>query len=134
MNITIDIPGILTGVGIILLIVSIIILAFKKTTNVTLVKSDNPEDLKKFMEQNNFPKEMIQNISENNGTFTTNVTTTQTTRTVKYVNGELVSDATKTITNTPLTNCPRCGAMIEPGNNGICRFCNTTFNNNQINQ
>lgn len=126
-------PGIIITVGVILVLLSIALLVVgKKNTSITIVKNNNPEDLKKFMEQHNFPEEMIKNMSEN-GTVTTNITTTQTTRTVKYVNGQLVSDETRTTTNTPLTNCPKCGAMIEPENNGVCRFCNTIFNN-QINQ
>ena len=128
-------PGILVTVGIVLVILSIILTIFtKNNTNVKIVKSNNPEELKQFMEQHNFPTEMIQNMTQNSNM--TNVTTTQTTRTVKYVNGQLVSDETQsTSSNTlPFEYCPKCGAKVEPDNNGICRYCNTPFNAYRINQ
>lgn len=125
--------AIFTGFGVFLLVVSIIILAFKsKKDNITFIKSNNPEELKKFMEEHNFPQEMIQNMTENG----TNIVTTTTTTKVEYVNGQKVSEETHNFNSniTPLTNCPNCGAMIEPGNNGVCRYCNTTFNTYQINK
>lgn len=124
---------IFTGFGVFLLVVSIIILVFKsQKDNITFIKSNNPEELKKFMEEHNFPQEMIQNMTENG----TNIVTTTTTTKVEYVNGQKVSEETHNFNSniTPLTNCPNCGAMIEPGNNGVCRFCNTTFNTYQINK
>lgn len=130
-----EIPGTLVTVGIVLIIISVILTIFtKKNTNVKIVKSNNPEELKQFMEQHNFPTEMIQNMTQNGNM--TNVTTTQTTRTVKYVNGQLVSDETQsTSSNTlPFEYCPKCGAKVEPDNNGICRYCNTPFNAYRINQ
>ena len=127
------IATIIVGFGVFLLVVSIIILVFKsQKDNITFIKSNNPEELKKFMEEHNFPQEMIQNMTENG----TNIVTTTTTTKVEYVNGQKVSEETHNFNSniTPLTNCPNCGAMIEPGNNGVCRFCNTTFNTYQINK
>lgn len=129
-------PGILVTVGIILVIITFILLVVcKKNTSVTIVKNNNPEELKKFMETHNFPEEMIKNMSEN-GTVATNITTTKTIKTVKYVNGQKISEETHNENNhiTPLTNCPNCGAMIEQGNTGVCRYCNTSFKTYQINQ
>lgn len=128
-------PGIIITIGVILILLSIILLEVgKKNTSITIVKNNNPEDLKKFMEQHNFPEEMIQNITQNDNI--TNVTTTQTTRTVKYINGQLVSDEThSSSSNTlPFEYCPKCGAKVEPDNNGICRYCNTPFNAYRIKQ
>lgn len=127
----------LIGGGILLLFISIIILLANKGTNKKVVTfhSNNPEDFKKFMEQNNFPPEMIQNMNiGKNGSFK-NVTTTKTMKTVKYVNGQKVSEETHNENSnyTPLTNCPNCGATLEPGNTGVCRYCNTSFNTYQIN-
>ena len=130
-----EIPGIIITVGVILVLLSIALLAFgKKNMSITVVKNNNPEDLKKFMEQHNFPEEMIQNMTQNGNM--TNVTTTQTTRTVKYVNGQLVSDETQSSSSNtlPFEYCPKCGAKVEPDNNGICRYCNTPFNAYRINQ
>ena len=124
---------IIIGFGVFLLVVSIIILVFKsQKDNITFIKSNNLEELKKFMEEHNFPQEMIQNMTENG----TNIVTTTTTTKVEYVNGQKVSEETHNFNSniTPLTNCPNCGAMIEPGNNGVCRYCNTTFNTYQINK
>ena len=124
---------IIIGFGVFLLVVSIIILVFKsQKDNITFIKSNNLEELKKFMEEHNFPREMIQNMTENG----TNIVTTTTTTKVEYVNGQKVSEETHNFNSniTPLTNCPNCGAMIEPGNNGVCRYCNTTFNTYQINK
>ena len=106
----------------------------KKNTNLKIVKSNNPEELKQFMEQHNFPTEMIQNMTQNGNM--TNITTTQTKRTVKYVNGQLVSDETQSSSSNalPFEYCPKCGAKVEPDNNGICRYCNTPFNAYRINQ
>ena len=130
-----EIPGIIITVGVILVLLSIALIAFgKKNTSITIIKNNNPEDLKKFMEQHNFPEEMIQNMTQNGNM--TNVTTTQTTRTVKYVNGQLVSDETQSSSSNtlPFEYCPKCGAQVEPDNNGICRYCNTPFNAYRINQ
>ena len=130
-----EIPGIIITVGIVLLLISIALLVVgKKNMSITIVKNNNPEELKKFMEQHNFPTEMIQNMTQNGNM--TNVTTTQTTRTVKYVNGQLVSDETQSSSSNtlPFEYCPKCGAKIEPDNNGICRYCNTPFNAYRINQ
>ncbi|MBQ8534960.1 MAG: hypothetical protein IJ463_04670 [Bacilli bacterium] len=130
-----EIPGIIITVGVILVLLSIALIAFgKKNTSITIIKNNNPEDLKKFMEQHNFPEEMIQNMTQNGNM--TNVTTTQTTRTVKYVNGQLVSDETQSSSSNtlPFEYCPKCGAKVEPDNNGICRYCNTPFNAYRINQ
>lgn len=130
-----EIPHTLVTVGIVFIIISVILTIFsKKNKNIKIVKSNNPEELKQFMEQHNFPTEMIQNMTQNSNM--TNVTTTQTTRTVKYVNGQLVSDETQsTSSNTlPFEYCPKCGAKVEPDNNGICRYCNTPFNVYRINQ
>lgn len=130
-----EIPGIIITVGIVLLLISITLLVIgKKNMSITIVKNNNPEDLQKFMEQHNFPTEMIQNMTQNGNM--TNVTTTQTTRTVKYVNGQLVSDETQSSSSNtlPFEYCPKCGAKIEPNNNGICRYCNTPFNAYRINQ
>lgn len=130
-----EIPGIIITVGVILVLLSITLLVVgKKNTSITIIKNNNPEDLKKFMEQHNFPEEMIQNMTQNGNM--TNVTTTQTTRTVKYVNGQLVSDETQSSSSNtlPFEYCPKCGAKVEPDNNGICRYCNTPFNAYRINQ
>ena len=129
-----EMPGLLTTIGVGLLILSVILLIFKGNKNTNVIKTNNPEELKQFMEQNNFPEEMIKNMTGENAF--SNITTTQTTRTVKYVNGQIVSDETHNINNniTPLTNCPNCGAKLEPGNNGVCRYCNTQFTTYQINQ
>ena len=130
-----EMPGIIITVGIVLLLLSIVLLVIgKKNMSITIVKNNNPEDLQKFMEQHNFPTEMIQNMTQNGNM--TNVTTTQTTRTVKYVNGQLVSDETQSSSSNtlPFEYCPKCGAKIEPDNNGICRYCNTPFNAYRINQ
>ena len=127
------IATIIVGFGVFLLVVAVIILAFKsQKDNITFIKGNNPEELKKFMEEHNFPQEMIQNMTENG----TNIVTTTTTTKVKYVNGQKVSEETHNFNSniTPLTNCPNCGAMIEPGNNGVCRYCNTTLNTYQINK
>lgn len=64
-----------------------------------------------------------------------NFSSTKTVRKIKYENGQIVSNETHTSNNsvTPITNCPNCGAHIEPGNTGICRYCNTSFNTYQIN-
>lgn len=128
-------PDIIITVGVILVLLSIILLVVgKKNTSITIVKNNNPEDLKKFMEQHNFPEEMIQNMTQNGNI--TNITTTQTTRTIKYVNGQLVSDETQSSSSNtlPFEYCPKCGAKVEPDNNGICRYCNTPFNAYRINQ
>lgn len=129
-----EMPGLLTTIGVGLLIISFILLIFKGNKNINVIKTNNPEELKQFMEQNNFPEEMIKNMTGENAF--SGLTTTQTTRTVKYVNGQIVSDETHSINNniTPLTNCPNCGAKLEPGNNGVCRYCNTQFTTYQINQ
>lgn len=129
-----EMPGLLTTIGVGLLILSVILLIFKGNKNINVIKTNNPEELKQFMKQNNFPEEMIKNMTGENAF--SNITTTQTTRTVKYVNGQIVSDETHNINNniTPLTNCPNCGAKLEPGNNGVCRYCNTQFTTYQINQ
>lgn len=130
-----EIPGIIITVGVILVLLSITLFVVgKKNTSITIIKNNNPEDLKKFMEQHNFPEEMIQNMTQNGNM--TNVTTTQTTRTVKYVNGQLVSDETQSSSSNtlPFEYCPKCGAKVEPDNNGICRYCNTPFNAYRINQ
>lgn len=127
------IATIIVGFGVFLLVVAVITLAFKsQKENITFIKGNNPEELKKFMEEHNFPQEMIQNMTENG----TNIVTTTTTTKVKYVNGQKVSEETHNFNSniTPLTNCPNCGAMIEPGNNGVCRYCNTTLNTYQINK
>ena len=130
-----EIPHTLVTVGIVFIIISVILTIFtKKNTNLKIVKSNNPEELKQFMEQHNFPTEMIQNMTQNGNM--TNVTTMQTTRTVKYVNGQLVSDETQSSSSNtlPFEYCPKCGAKVEPDNNGICRYCNTPFNVYRINQ
>ena len=129
-----EIPGLLTNIGVGLLIISIILLIFKGNKKINVIKTNNPEELKQFMEQNNFPEEMIKNMTGENAF--SGLTTTQTTRTIKYVNGQIVSDETHNINNniTPLTNCPNCGAKLEPGNNGVCRYCNTQFTTYQINK
>ena len=130
-----EIPHTLVTVGIVFIIISVILTIFsKKNKNIKIVKSNNPEELKQFMEQHNFPTEMIQNMTQNSNM--TNVTTTQTTRTVKYVNGQLVSDETQSSSSNtlPFEYCPKCGAKVEPDNNGICRYCNTPFNAYRINQ
>lgn len=125
----------LIAIGIFLLIAALLLMITTAKTNTKTMTfhSNNPEDFQKFIEENNFPKEMMENLSKN-GAFTTSVTTEKTTRTVKYVNGELVSDQTQTETSRPLTNCPNCGATIEPGNDGACRYCNASFNTYRINQ
>ena len=129
-----EMPGLITTIGVGLLLLSVIILIFKGNKNINVIKTNNPEELKQFMEQNNFPEEMIKNMTGENAF--SNITTTQTTRTIKYVNGQIVSDETHNINNniTPLTNCPNCGAKLEPGNNGVCRYCNTQFTTYQINK
>ena len=129
-----EMPGLITTIGVGLLLLSVIILIFKGNKNINVIKTNNPEDFKKFMEQHSFPTEMIQNMTQNGNM--TNVTTTQTTRTVKYVNGQLVSDETQSSSSNtlPFEYCPRCGAKVEPDNNGICRYCNTPFNAYRINQ
>ena len=129
-----EIPGLLTTIGVGLLLLSVILLIFKgnKNKNINVIKTNNPEELKKFMEEHNFPQEMIQNMAENG----TNIVTTTTTTQVKYVNGQKVSEETRNFNSniTPLTNCPNCGAKLEPGNNGVCRYCNTQFTTYQINK
>lgn len=131
-----EIPGLLTTIGVGLLLLSVILLIFKgnKNKNINVIKTNNPEELKQFMEQNNFPEEMIKNMTGEIAF--SGLTTTQTTRTVKYVNGQKVSEETHNFNSniTPLTNCPNCGAKLEPGNNGVCRYCNTQFTTYQINK
>lgn len=129
-----EMPGLLTTIGVGLLILSVILLIFKGNKNINVIKTNNPEELKQFMEQNNFPEEMIKNMTGENAF--SNITTTQTTRTVKYVNGQLVSDETQSSSSNalPFEYCPKCGAKVEPDNNGICRYCNTPFNVYRINQ
>lgn len=129
-----EMPGLLTTIGVGLLILSVILLIFKGNKNTNVIKTNNPEELKQFMEQHNFPEEMIKNMTEDNAF--SNITTTQTTRTVKYVNGQLVSDETQSSSSNtlPFEYCPKCGAKVEPDNNGICRYCNTPFNVYRINQ
>lgn len=129
-----EIPGFLTTIGVGLLLLSVILSIFKGNKNKNVIKTNNTEELKQFMEQNNFPEEMIKNMTGENAF--SNITTTQTTRTIKYVNGQIVSDETHNINNniTPLTNCPNCGAKLEPGNSGVCRYCNTQFTTYRINQ
>lgn len=129
-----EIPGIIVTMGIGMLILSIILIIVSGKKNIKVIKTNNPEELKDFMEQHNFPTEMIQNMTQNGNM--TNITTTQTTRTVKYVNGQLVSDETQSSSSNtlPFEYCPKCGAKVEPDNNGICRYCNTPFNAYRINQ
>lgn len=129
-----EIPGIIVTMGIGMLILSIILIIVGGKKNTKIIKTNSPEELKEFMEQHNFPTEMIQNMTENKAF--SNITTTKTTRTVKYVKGQIVSDETHNINNniTTLTNCPNCGAKLEPGNTGVCRYCNTSFTTYQINQ
>lgn len=129
-----EIPGIIVTMGIGMLILSIILIIVSGKKNIKVIKTNNPEEFKEFMEQHNFPTEMIQNMTQNGNM--TNVTTTQTTRTVKYVNGQLVSDETQSSSSStlPFEYCPKCGAKVEPDNNGICRYCNTPFNAYRINQ
>ena len=129
-----EIPGIIITIGIVMLIISIILIIVGGKKNIKVIKTNNPEELKEFMEQHNFPTEMIQNMTQNGNM--TNITTTQTTRTVKYVNGQLVSDETQSSSSNtlPFEYCPKCGAKVEPDNNGICRYCNTPFNAYRINQ
>lgn len=129
-----EIPGIIVTMGIGMLILSIILIIVSGKKNLKVIKTNNPEEFKEFMEQHNFPTEMIQNMTQNGNM--TNITTTQTTRTVKYVNGQLVSDETQSSSSNtlPFEYCPKCGAKVEPDNNGICRYCNTPFNAYRINQ
>lgn len=129
-----EIPGIIVTMGIGMLILSIILIIVGGKKNIKVIKTNNPEEFKEFMEQHNFPTEMIQNMTQNGNM--TNITTTQTTRTVKYVNGQLVSDETQSSSSNtlPFEYCPKCGAKVEPDNNGICRYCNTPFNAYRINQ
>ena len=129
-----EIPGIIVTMGIGMLILSIILIIVGGKKNIKVIKTNNPEEFKEFMEQHNFPTEMIQNMTQNGNM--TNITTTQTTRTVKYVNGQLVSDETQSSSSNtlPFEYCPKCGAKVEPDNNEICRYCNTPFNAYRINQ
>lgn len=129
-----EIPGIIVTMGIGMLILSIILIIVSGKKNIKVIKTNNPEEFKEFMEQHNFPTEMIQNMTQNGNM--TNITTTQTTRTVKYVNGQLVSDETQSSSSNtlPFEYCPKCGAKVESDNNGICRYCNTPFNAYRINQ
>lgn len=129
-----EIPGIIVTMGIGMLMLSIILIIVSGKKNIKVIKTNNPEEFKEFMEQHNFPTEMIQNMTQNGNM--TNITTTQTKRTVKYVNGQLVSDETQSSSSNtlPFEYCPKCGAKVESDNNGICRYCNTPFNAYRINQ
>lgn len=112
--------------GLILQIVAVIFLFTKNFKNKTrIIKTNNPEDLKQFMTENNFPTEMLEQMK--NGT--TQFTSTKTVRTVKYINGEKVSDVTEaTNNNMPTPNfCPNCGANLENNNSTICPHCSNNF-------
>ena len=117
---------ILITFGIILQIVAIVFLFTKNIrTKTKVIKTSNIEDIKQFMEESNFPKEMLEQINNGNTQFTS----TKTVRTVKYVNGEKVSDITETTNNNiPKPNfCPNCGANFENNNSNICPHCNNNF-------
>lgn len=121
-----EIATLLITFGFILQIVAIFVLfknSIKRKTRI--IKTNNPEDLKQFMEENNFPTEILEQIKNKN----TQITSTKTVRTVKYVNGEKISDETQTINNNiPTPNfCPNCGASFENNNSNICPHCNNNF-------
>lgn len=123
---TMNIIYLIIGLGIFLFVLAIflyILTAVKSHKNIIVTK--NPEELKKFMEENNFPPEMINGMINENTTFSS----TKTTRTIRYENGEIVSDETTTVSNSypQMTNCPNCKSVIEPNNNGTCRYCGTSF-------
>ena len=109
-----------------MLILAIIAVSNKKHINkkTITIKTTNQEETTKFMKEHNFPEEMIQEMQNGN----TTVTRTQTIRTVKYINGQKVSDTIETSTTVPkATYCPNCGAKLEDTSN-TCHYCNQTFN------
>ena len=95
-------------------------LTTKKYQNIT------ESQLKDILKEHNLPDNIFKS---NNSTYTTS----KTFHKVKYVNGEKVSEETKSSHNeiTPMTNCPNCGAKIENDSNGVCHYCNTSFKNYQ---
>lgn len=121
-----EIAKLLITFGFTLQIIAIIFLLFKKKKNKTkIIKTNNIEDLKQFMTENSFETELLDQMKNNNTPFTS----TKTVRTVKYVNGEKISDVTETThNNMPLPNfCPNCGANLETNNSTICPHCNNNF-------
>lgn len=118
--------------GVIFLIISIIILIITNKKTFKIFKTNSPEEIQEFMKQHGFPNEMIQGMMGSN---ISNITTTTTSTTTKFINGQKVSEQTHNTNQkiSTITNCPNCGATIEQGNTGTCRYCNTTFNTYQIN-
>ena len=127
-----EIPLLYLLIGVFIVgIIIIISLILNTKKSITTFKTTDPEEIKKLMEQHNFPTDMFNNLQNRTAGFTS----TKTTRKVKYINGQIVSDETNTSTKefTTLTNCPNCGATIEEENNGSCKYCNTSFKTYQIN-
>ena len=121
-----EIAKLLITFGFTLQIIAIIFLLFKKKkTKTKIIKTNNIEDLKQFMTENSFETEMLDQMKNNNTQFAS----TKTVRTVKYVNGEKISDVTETThNNMSLPNfCPNCGANLETNNSTICPHCNNNF-------
>ena len=104
----------------------LIILLFlnRKHISIKAIKTTNPQEFENFMNDNDFPEEIIQHMKDG-----AVVTSTKTVRTVKYVNGEKVSDVTETTTNNTQnpTYCPNCGAKLNDNTRNTCRHCNSTF-------
>lgn len=112
--------------GLMGLSVVLIILLFlnRKYIRIKTIKTTNPQEFENFMKENNFPEEIMQHMKDG-----AVVTSTKTVRTVKYVNGEKVSDVTETTTNNTQnpTYCPNCGAKLDDNTSNTCRYCNSTF-------
>ena len=114
-----------------IIIVLIILLVFKVgKKNIKITKFNNlTENQVKDLFKNSIPTGMINSLKNGNSTFTTS----KTIHKVKYVNGEKVSEETKTSHKelSPMTNCPNCGAKIDSQSNKTCHYCGTTFDQYQ---
>ena len=109
-----------------IIIILIILLVFKeskhkKTINIKNLQNISNENLEEIMKKHNISPDMMNSASS--------ITTSSTVTQVKYVNGQKVSEETKTFHNqlSPITNCPNCGANIEKTATNICPYCNTSF-------
>lgn len=122
---------ILIMLGIILQIIAVIFLASKSKKriqqNTVTITTNDPEELQQFLKEHSVSEKMLEHFKKE----ATNFTSTQTIRTVKCVNGKVISDEIQTITNdVPANNyCPHCGTKVENSNENTCRYCNKPFNN-----